>query len=217
MALLSSRGLPLEFQIRRVYCVGRNYAEHRKEMGGSDRDPPFFFMKPFDAVHQARRIPFPSNTRDLNYEGELVLFMGEGDKVYGLSLGVDLTKRDLQATAKKGGRPWESSKSFDGSGILGPITPLSEIDGGMLSVEKAQLQLVLNGELKQSATIDSMIWSTQELIQQLKNQDFSVKKGDIIFTGTPAGVGQLNVGDECSVRLLSDNHDILSPLVFNVV
>ena len=202
MSLLLSKARPLPFPIRRVYCVGRNYAEHRKEMGGSDRDRPFFFMKPYDAVHQTKNLPYPKNTAQLSYEGELVVIVGPSATIYGITVGVDLTKRDIQSESKKAGRPWESSKSFDLSALIGEIVPVSELHR---EVEASILTVTLNGTIAQQAPVSDMIWSIPELFTELEKQDFSVKCGDIIFTGTPAGVGQLKVGDHCQVSLERDD------------
>ena len=203
----------LPFPVRRVYCVGRNYAEHRQEMGGSERELPFFFMKPSDSVFQAPSISYPSNTAELSYEAELVVLVGENESIFGYSLGLYLTKRDLQKEAKKMSRPWESSKSFDFSALIGDIVPYNDVKS---RVEDAKIELKLNGTVKQSAIVDQMIWSIPELISQLKSQDFSVKQGDVIFTGTPAGVGPLKIGDKCEVSLTQEGKDVVPRLVFSV-
>jgi fumarylpyruvate hydrolase len=193
--------------------VGRNYAEHRKEMGGSDRDEPFFFQKPHDAVFQSPIVFYPKGTYKLSYEAELVAIVGgrSAPNIYGYALGVDLTKRDIQTEAKNKGRPWESSKAFDKSGLVGEIMPL-----GSLS-DTCTLQFIQNGQVKQSAKISDMIWSVPELISKLESQDFSVREGDFIFTGTPAGVGELSIGDHCEVCLVdSEGHNVLPKLSFTV-
>ena len=216
MSLFLTENRRLPFPVRRVYCVGRNYAEHRKEMGGSERDPPFFFMKPHDAVFQSNSIRYPMNTKELSYEGELVVIIGENEEIYGISVGVDLTKRDLQSEAKSKSRPWESSKSFDSSALIGEITPLSEIPGGLQTITNSHISLTLNGETRQSGAVSSMIWSIPELLNELRHQDFSVKKGDFSFTGTPSGVGSLSVGDACIGSLISDNLEVVPSLAFTV-
>jgi len=202
----------LPFRVRRVYCVGRNYAEHRKEMGGSDRDEPFFFQKPHDALFQSPIVFYPKGTYKLSYEAELVAVVGgRTPHIYGYALGVDLTKRDIQSDAKKKGRPWDSSKAFDNSGLIGEIMPLGSV------CESCTLQFVQNGEVKQAAKISDMIWSVPELLSKLESQDFSVREGDFIFTGTPGGVGELHIGDHCEVRLVdSDGHHVLPKLSFTV-
>lgn len=213
--LLTVGGPTLPFPIRRVYCVGRNYAEHRKEMGGNDRDDPFFFAKPHDAVYQGDKIHYPRGTSQLSYEGEFVVIMNSPTEAYGYCVGVDLTKRDLQEVAKKQGRPWEAAKAFDNSGILGLIQPATK---GTYPPSHVTLKFLLNGETRQSASIGDMIWSSEELINKLKEQDFSVAQGDVIFTGTPAGVGQLSVGDVCSVQLTDeDGNHVVPELHFSVV
>jgi fumarylpyruvate hydrolase len=192
--------------------VGRNYVEHRKEMGGSDRDEPFFFQKPHDALFQSPIVFYPKNTYKLNYEAELVAVIGSRPpNIYGYALGIDLTKRDIQSEAKNKGRPWEMSKAFDKSGLIGEIMPL-----GSLS-DTCTLQFIQNGQVKQSARISDMIWSVPELLSKLESQDFSVREGDFIFTGTPGGVGELSIGDDCEVRLIdSDGHHVLPKLSFTV-
>ena len=207
--LISKQFLP--FPIRRVYCVGRNYADHRKEMGGSDRDMPFFFMKPADALFQSSVLTYPPGTSQLDYEAELVAFVGDEAQIFGYALGVDLTKRDLQNACKKQGRPWECSKSFDFSGLVGEISP------GVHIAPNSILALTVNGETKQKAHVSDMIWSVDELTQQLRSQELSVAKGDVIFTGTPAGVGPLHPGDRVEVSLTCDDMHVLPPLLFDVV
>lgn len=214
LSLVGGKNLP--FPIRRVYCVGRNYAEHRKEMGGGERDPPFFFQKPCDALIQTgSSYRYPKNTSQLSYEAELVVVMDGPREIFGYALGVDFTKRDLQTDAKKNSRPWESSKSFDNSGVIGDIAPANEVGENIIS---SKLELLLNGDVRQSATIDQMIWSIPELMTNLELQDFSLKRGDVIFTGTPAGVGTVSIGDELRIRLTSPEtgRDIVPQLVFKI-
>jgi fumarylpyruvate hydrolase len=203
--------LSLPFPVRRVYCVGRNYAEHRKEMGGGERDLPFFFQKPHDSIFQSDTVEYPRGTDELSHEVELVAIMESHTKLFGYALGIDLTKRDIQASSKKSGRPWESSKSFDYSGLLGQVMETSSVP---LS---CSLELRINGILKQQGKLDQMIWEIPELIEQLQSQDFSVQKGDVIFTGTPAGVGPLIAGDVCEARLVGlEGADVLPKLCFRV-
>jgi len=192
--------------------VGRNYAPHRVEMGGSDRDEPFFFQKPRDAlVSDPRHIPYPKGTSQLSYEVELVVLMGKDKSVHGYTVGVDLTKRDVQNEAKQKGRPWESAKSFDNSAIIGQISTNS-------LPEDVRIQLLVNNELKQSSCISEMIWKIPQLVEKLEIQDFSVCEGDLIYTGTPAGVGLLRRGDICVAKLLNlDGTDIVPQLKFTVV
>lgn len=214
--LVTGSGAPLPFAVRRVYCVGRNYAEHRKEMGGSERDEPFFFSKPSDAVFQSAALVYPRGTKQLSYEAELVVIMNSPTEVYGYALGIDLTKRDVQAQSKKLGRPWESAKSFDNSGLIGSVVVREDIDESAL--DSSRLELLVNDQLRQSALVSDMIWSIGELIPKLEEQDFSVKQGDVIFTGTPAGVGELSVGDTCRVTLRNGEGDEIVPVLeFTVV
>lgn len=217
MTLQLTKNRLLPFPVRRIYCVGRNYAEHRKEMGGSDRDLPFFFMKPGDAVFQSQTLIYPKNTTQLDYEAELVAVMGDDKSIFGFALGVDLTKRDLQSACKKQSRPWECAKSFDLSALIGDIVPITDISGGMDAVMQSRLTMDLNGSIKQSALVSDMIWSTAELVDQLDAQDFSVKKGDFIFTGTPAGVGEVKIGDTCKVSLTLKNNQTVPILKFQVI
>jgi fumarylpyruvate hydrolase len=182
-------------------------------MGGSDRDEPFFFQKPHDAIYQSSVVFYPKGTYQLHYEAELVAVVGghKWRQIYGFALGVDLTKRDIQASAKKFGRPWESSKGFDKSGLIGEIVPVASLS------PSSRLQFVQNGEVKQSALIGDMIWSVSELLEKLESQDFSVREGDLIYTGTPAGVGELHIGDDCEVSLIDDKGDnVLPKLSFTV-
>jgi len=203
-------GLPVAgsstlFPARRVYCVGRNYAEHAKEMGFTGREDPFFFCKPADAIvpvadGQTGSIPYPSKTSNLHYEMELVVVLGKGGKdipveqatdcIWGYALGLDMTRRDLQGEAKKQGRPWEVGKAFDFSAPLGPIHPRSKVG----TLERGAIWLEVNGQRKQSSDISQMIWNIPESISYLSGL-FELKAGDLIFTGTPEGVGAVVQGD----------------------
>ena len=199
-------GLEELFPVHRVYCVGRNYREHAREMGESLRQPPFFFCKPADAICTAATVPFPPMTAKLQHEVELVVALGSGgtnlsadqalSRVYGYAVGVDLTRRDLQTAAKKLGRPWTIAKGFDHSAPLSPIRPVS--DSG--HPENVSISLSVNGELRQQANTREMTWSVAEVIAELSRY-FQLKSGDLIFTGTPAGVGDLQPGDrvECTI------------------
>lgn len=200
-----------EFPIRRIYCVGRNYREHALEMGGNpDRELPFFFQKPADAALVCipvaspsipTTVPYPMATSSLHHEAELIVAISKGgaripvekamDHVYGYSIGCDLTRRDLQAEAKKMGRPWDASKGFDSSCPLSPIVPKEEI----LLDHDAKIQLEVNGTIRQSSPIGKMIYSIPEIISHL-SELFCLQRGDLIMTGTPAGVDDLKVGDE---------------------
>lgn len=188
------------FPVRRIYCVGRNYADHIREMGGDERDPPFFFQKPTDSIElNGARIPYPTLTQDFQYEVELVLAISrEGANisttdaaayVFGVAVGIDLTRRDVQVMARKTGRPWEIGKSFDRSAPCGDLVPLT---GALPS--KGRIELTVNGESRQRGDLSQMIWSSAEIISELSKQ-YRLYPGDLIFTGTPAGVGPLQAGD----------------------
>jgi len=190
------------FPIRRVFCVGRNYSEHAREMGHDpDREPPFFFMKPADAVVPAEGpLAYPPLTADLHHEVELVVAIGKGgvdidpaqalDHVWGYAVGLDLTRRDLQAQAKKMGRPWEWAKAFDGSAPCSALVPAS-VAG---HPQRGAIWLKVNGEERQRGDLAEQIWPVSDVIAHL-SRSVQLKAGDLIFTGTPAGVGALQPGD----------------------
>lgn len=189
----------LVFPVHRIYCVGRNYADHTKEMGGDPtREDPFFFLKPADAVvpcdgtAMTETIPYPLATRNFHHEVELVIAMSSANDIFGYAVGIDLTRRDLQASAKKQGRPWCSAKGFD---LSGPMSGIRKCDSQRI-LDEARLWITVNGVERQSGTPSSdMIWSIDEILSSLRTQ-FEICAGDLIFTGTPAGVGPLQVGDE---------------------
>jgi fumarylpyruvate hydrolase len=187
------------FPVRRILCVGRNYAAHRREMGGDDRDPPFFFSKPADAVvASGAQIAYPSATSDLHHEVELVAALGAGgadvpleralDLVFGYAVGVDLTRRDLQGAARATGQPWDASKGFDNSAPIGDIRPAAG------PPPQGRIRLSVNGEIRQDAVIADMIWNVAEIIAEASKL-WRLAAGDLIFTGTPEGVGPLVRGD----------------------
>ena len=193
------------FPVRRVYCVGRNYVEHAKEMGFTGREPPFFFMKPADAIlvvpeGATGELPYPSRTSDLHHEIELVAAIGKGGRniaaadahahVYGYAIGLDMTRRDLQGEAKKLGRPWEVGKAFDHSGPIGPIHPAS-VTG---HYTKGAISLDVNGASRQKSDISLLIWNLAETIEHLSTL-FELQPGDLIYTGTPEGVAAVKQGD----------------------
>lgn len=193
------------FPVHRIYCVGRNYVEHAKEMGGTGREAPFFFMKPADAVlavpHGATgEMPFPSMTSDLHHEIELVVAIGKGGKnisaadamehVWGYAVGLDMTRRDLQGEAKKLGRPWCTGKGFDYSAPIAPIHPV--IEAGPIA--NGEIRLEVNGAVRQKSTIDKLIWNVAETIEHLSKY-YELRPGDLIFTGTPEGVAAVKPGD----------------------
>lgn len=191
------------FPIRRVFCVGRNYAAHAREMGSNpDREPPFFFTKPADAVVPAEgALPYPPATQDLHHEIELVVAMRSGGadipadealaKVWGYGVGLDLTRRDLQSVAKENGRPWDMAKGFDASAPCSPLRPVSSF--GHPS-EDACIRISVNGTVRQEGTLDEMIWPIPDIIAHLSRL-VTLAPGDLIFTGTPSGVGALKPGD----------------------
>ncbi len=196
------KGTHLRFPVRRIYCVGRNYNDHVVEMGGvPGREPPFFFQKPADALLLDGNFPYPPATRDVHHEVELVVALQSGGKdiavsnaaqhIYGYAVGIDMTRRDLQGEAKKAGRPWEVGKAFDHSAPIGEI--ISKADTGVL--DQAAISLHVNGTQRQSSDISQMIWSVPEIISELSRL-FELHAGDIIFTGTPSGVGPVQPGDK---------------------
>jgi len=191
------------FPIRRVFCVGRNYAAHAREMGNDPtREPPFFFTKPSDAVVPATGVvPYPPLTSDLHHEVEMVVALREGgrnidparalDLIWGYGVGLDLTRRDLQAEAKKMGRPWDWAKGFDASAVCSDIVPVA-VTG---HPDKNAIWLKINGEMRQQGSLDEMIWPVADVIAAI-SRALELKAGDLIYTGTPAGVGALQPGDK---------------------
>lgn len=178
------------FPVRRILCVGQNYAAHAREMGNDPtRQEPFFFSKPADAVVvDGADAAYPSATKNLHYEVELVAAIGENEEVAGWAIGVDLTRRDLQAKAKEKGRPWDAAKGFDQSAPCGAVTL------GALPEAAGAIALKVNGETKQSSTLDQMIWNPAEIVEKARAL-WALQPGDLIFTGTPEGVGPLVKGD----------------------
>lgn len=182
-------GSDLLFPVRRILCVGRNYAAHRREMGGDDRDPPFFFSKPADAiVPPGQDVPYPTATADLHHEIELVVALGEGGAIFGFAVGVDLTRRDLQNGFKAKGQPWDAAKGFDASAPISAVVPF---DG---TIPQGRIALSVNGEVRQSAQVADMIWSVEEVIAEA-GKLWRLEAGDLIYTGTPEGVAALQRGD----------------------
>jgi fumarylpyruvate hydrolase len=189
------------FPVRRVYCVGRNYAEHTREMGHDpDREDPFFFQKAPDALVLDGRFPYPSGTKDVHHEVELVVALSRGGRdipvaqaqacIYGYAVGLDMTRRDLQGVAKKAGRPWEVGKSFDHSAPIGPLVPAARIG----HPSSGAIWIDVNGERRQTGDLSQLIWRIDESISYLSGL-FELAPGDLIFTGTPAGVGAVKPGD----------------------
>lgn len=201
-------GSATRFPVRRIFCVGRNFADHAREMGHDpDREPPFFFTKPADAlVDDGATLPFPPATQDLHHEAELVVAIGTGGTdiaegaalahVWGYGPGNDLTRRDLQATAKSLRRPWDMAKAFDKSAICGALVPVA-VAGHPAS---AALTCTVNGSVRQSADIAEMIWPVPAIVAFLSTL-VGLRPGDLIYTGTPAGVGALHPGDTCTVAI----------------
>jgi fumarylpyruvate hydrolase len=198
---LSVSGSPARFAVRRIYCVGQNYAEHAKEMG-HERAEPFFFAKPADAVFEPALqgpMPFPPQTQNLHHEVEWVVALGAplrdatpaqaAAAVWGHTVGLDLTRRDLQAAAKAAGRPWDTAKGFDRSAVL---APLQKLDGALPS--SGRIVLSVNGQPRQQGDLSDLIWPVPELLAKL-SAFYELQPGDLVFTGTPAGVGPLQPGD----------------------
>ena len=194
--------------VRRIFCVGRNYAAHAIEMGKDpDRDPPFFFTKPADAVvEDGQTIPYPPDTKNFHFEAELVAVIGTGgrdiaqadalDHVLGYAVGNDLTRRDLQLEAREKGRPWDWGKAFDRSAVIGPVHAASAV--GHLA--NGAIKLTVNGVVKQDADLAELIWSVPEVVSII-SRSIALHPGDLIMTGTPAGVGPLSEGDTCVVEI----------------
>ncbi|MEE4184402.1 MAG: fumarylacetoacetate hydrolase family protein [Gammaproteobacteria bacterium] len=192
------------FGVHRIYCVGRNYAAHAREMGNNpDRDPPFFFTKPDDAVvANGAAVPYPPRTANLHHEVELVVAIGAMGRnvspadahtlVFGYAVGNDLTRRDLQQAAREERRPWDTSKGFDHSA---PLTGIHPVPDGAPPLASGAIWLKVNGEQRQSADLADMIWSVAEVIAELSAL-YTLQPGDLIFTGTPAGVGPVQRGDQ---------------------
>jgi fumarylpyruvate hydrolase len=193
------------FPVHRIYCVGRNYEEHAKEMGFTGREPPFFFMKPADALvvveaDSTGTLPYPSLTKNFHHEIELVVAIGTGGKnikaadahshIYGYAVGLDMTRRDLQGEMKKQGRPWCIGKGFDHSAPIGPITPVAEAG----DAENAEISLQVNGQDRQRSQVSKLIWNVGETIEHL-SAAWELQPGDLIYSGTPEGVAAVVAGD----------------------
>lgn len=219
---LPIKGSDKKFPINRVYCVGRNYAEHAKEMGFTGREAPFFFLKPADAVVHATsdiemQLPYPSLTNNLHYEVELVVAIGKNGKnisaadaneyIYGFAVGLDMTRRDLQLSMRDQGRPWDIGKGFDYSAPIGEITRIKEID----NIEKSKIWLDVNNVSRQASKISSLIWNIPEIIEHI-SAAWELKAGDLIMTGTPEGVGAVVPGD-----LISAGVDEVGSIVVRIV
>jgi fumarylpyruvate hydrolase len=211
-------GASARFPVRRIFCVGRNYADHVREMGNDPKsEPPLFFTKPADAVVESgAEIPYPTNTTNLHHEVELVIAIGRGGSavdeqdapahIWGYAVGVDLTRRDRQGEAKKAGTPWDVAKGFDRSAPIGALTPAAACG----DVANARIWLKVNGEIRQDAHTRDMIWTIPEIVAAVSRW-WDLQPGDLIFTGSPAGVSALERGDaiECGI-------DGLAPLNFSI-
>ena len=202
------------FPVRRVYCVGRNFADHAREMGAevaaskAERGSPVFFLKPADAVVVDSVVAYPPGTQDLHHEVELVVALGRDASagvvavddaqalVFGYGVGLDLTRRDLQAAAKKAGLPWDTGKAFDQSAPLGELVPAGDV--GELAPRR--LSLAVNGVERQAAPLSDLIWNVPEILHELSKL-YALRAGDLVFMGTPAGVAALQPGDACRARL----------------
>ncbi len=198
-------GQKARFPVHRIYCVGRNYEEHAKEMGFTGREPPFFFMKPADALvvvddGATGEISYPSLTKNLHHEIELVAAIGTGGKgilaadahkhIFGYAVGLDMTRRDLQNDMKKQGRPWEIGKAYEQSAPIGPIVPVAAAG----DVENAEISVQVNGTDRQRSTVAKLIWNIAETIEHL-SAAWELQPGDLIYTGTPEGVAAVVAGD----------------------
>ena len=214
-------GSAQKFPVRRVYCVGRNYEEHAKEMGFTGREPPFFFLKPADAVVPAHgsdpvTIHYPPLTQNLHHEVELVVAIGKGGRniaaadalahVFGYAVGLDMTRRDLQNDMKKQGRPWCIGKAFDESAPIGPITPAAAVP----EVAQAAITLTVNNAHRQGSTVSKLIWNVAETIEHL-SAAWTLQPGDLIYTGTPEGVAAVVRGDVLHAQV-----EGLTPLTVHV-
>jgi len=200
-------GTDQRFPVRRVYCIGRNYAAHAIEMGHDpDREPPFFFQKNPNNLDPSGDFPYPEKSNDVHHEAEMALFLKSGGRnitvsealnhVYGYALSLDMTQRDLQGMQKKAGRPWEIGKAFERSAPVGPIHPVDEVG----HLDKGTIRLTVNGDIKQEGDLNQMIWKIPEMIAYL-SEYFELEAGDVILTGSPAGVGPVQRGDVMTLSL----------------
>ena len=206
------QGTDAAFPVRRVYCIGRNYAAHTVEMGGDpDREAPFFFQKNPDNLDPSGEFPYPEKSSDVHHEMEMIVALKSGgrnipvesalDHVYGYGIALDMTRRDLQGEAKKAGRPWEVGKAFERSAPVGPLRPASEVG----HPDRGRVELKVNGTVKQEGDLDQMIWKVPEMISYLSDY-FELAPGDVILSGTPSGVGAVQKGDvlDCAIEGLGE-------------
>ncbi|MDJ0936960.1 MAG: fumarylacetoacetate hydrolase family protein [Kiloniellales bacterium] len=200
-------GSAARFPVRRVYCIGRNYAAHAVEMGGDpDREPPFFFQKNPDNLDPSGEFPYPPHSSDVHHEVEMAVALKSGgtnvsleralDHVFGYGVSIDMTRRDRQGEAKKAGRPWEIGKAFERSAPVGPIHPVAEIG----HPDHGRIELKVNGETRQEGDLNQMIWKVPEMVSHL-SEYFELAPGDIILSGTPAGVGPVVKGDRIEASI----------------
>ena len=198
---LAVAGNPARFPVHRIYCVGRNYLAHVREFGGDEKNPPFFFAKANDMiVEDGSSVPYPPLTNNYHHEVELVAAIGKGganipvelalDHVFGYSIGFDMTRRDVQQAAAKKGHPWEIGKSFDQSAPCGPIYPVAQVG----HLQEGEIEIAVNGQVRQHSDLNLMIWDVPNIISQL-SQQVTLQPGDLIYTGTPEGVGPVVSGD----------------------
>ena len=196
-----------QFPVRRVYCIGRNYAAHAVEMGHDpDREPPFFFQKNPNNLDASGEFPYPPHTSDVHHEVEMLVALKSGgtnikiedalDHVWGYGASLDMTRRDLQGQAKKMGRPWEIGKAFERSGPVGPLKPVSETG----HLDAGRIELKVNGDVRQEGDLNQMIWKVPEMISYL-SEYFELAAGDVIMSGTPAGVGPIERGDIMEINI----------------
>jgi fumarylpyruvate hydrolase len=218
IAALPVLGSTARFPVRRVYCIGRNYAAHAVEMGHDpSREPPFFFQKNPDNLDPSGEFPYPGQTADVHHEVELAVALGRGGRdvppgdamalVWGYAVALDMTRRDVQDEAKRLKRPWDTSKAFERSAPIGPLVPASEFG----DPSKGAISVAVNGEIRQSGDLDQMIWKVPEMIACLSTW-FTLAPGDVILSGTPSGVGPVVRGDRMEARI-----DGLPPLDVRVV
>ena len=204
-AAVAVAGSDDQFPVRRIFCVGRNYGEHAKEMGFSEKEPPFFFTKPADAVVENNAtIPYPPITSDLHHDIELVLAIGKDganisadyamDHIWGVGVGIDFTRRDQQIAHREKGRPWCWGKAFDNSAPMSSFQPRSALPPARQRLDSGRIWLSVNGEMRQQADLGDMIWNVRDIIA-FCSQSVTLKAGDLIMTGTPAGVAAVTAGD----------------------
>ncbi len=206
-ATLPVSGTDAAFPVRRIYCIGRNYAAHTIEMGGDpNREAPFFFQKNPDNFDTSGEFPYPPHSSDVHHEVEMAVALKSGgtnisldqalDHVYGYGVSIDMTRRDLQGEAKKTGRPWEIGKAFERSAPAGPLHPVSAVG----HPDKGRVELKVNGEVRQEGDLDQMIWKVPEMISYL-SEYFELAAGDVILSGTPSGVGPVTKGDRIEASI----------------